>query len=37
MIKTLEENDLIRSFNALIPYFQYYFEDEIAFTISNTE
>ncbi|EDS77778.1 methyl-accepting chemotaxis protein [Clostridium botulinum C str. Eklund] len=37
MIKTLEENDLIRSFNALIPYFKYYFEDEIAFTISNTE
>ncbi|WMJ79597.1 methyl-accepting chemotaxis protein [Clostridium sp. MB40-C1] len=37
MIKTLEENEIIRSFNNLIPYLQYYFEDEIAFTISNTE
>ncbi|WFD10689.1 methyl-accepting chemotaxis protein [Tepidibacter hydrothermalis] len=37
MITTLEENELIKSFNNLIPYFQYYFEDEIAFTISNTE
>ncbi|MCY6356432.1 methyl-accepting chemotaxis protein [Clostridium sp. ZS2-4] len=37
MIETLEQNELIRSFNNLIPYFQYYFEDEIAFTISNTE
>ncbi|MCY6957016.1 methyl-accepting chemotaxis protein [Clostridium brassicae] len=37
MIKTLEENEVIRSFNNLIPYLQYYFEDEIAFTISNTE
>lgn len=37
MIKTLEQNEIIRSFNNLIPYFQYYFEDEIAFTISNTE
>lgn len=37
MITTLEENELIKSFNNLIPYFQYYFEDEIAFTISNTK
>lgn len=37
MIETLEQNELIKSFNNLIPYFQYYFEDEIAFTISNTE
>ena len=37
MITTLEENELIKSFNNLIPYFQYYFEDEIAFTISSTK
>lgn len=37
MIETLEQNELIKSFNNLIPYFQYYFEDEIAFTISNTD
>lgn len=37
MIETLEQNELINSFNKLIPYFKYYFEEEIAFTISNTE
>ncbi|NFO98054.1 methyl-accepting chemotaxis protein [Clostridium botulinum] len=37
MIENLEENKIINSFNNLIPYLQYYFEDEIAFTISNTK
>ncbi|GAA0790025.1 methyl-accepting chemotaxis protein [Hathewaya limosa] len=37
MIENLEQNQLITSFNNLIPYFQYYFEDEVAFTISNTQ
>lgn len=37
MIETLEQNELINSFNKLIPYLKYYFEEEIAFTISNTE
>lgn len=37
MIETLEQNEIIKSFNNLIPYFQCYFEDEVAFTISNTE
>lgn len=37
MVETLEQNELINSFNNLIPYFKYYFEEEIAFTISNTE
>lgn len=31
------ENKLQAAFNELIPYMQYFFEDEIAFTISNTK
>lgn len=31
------ENKLQQAFNEMIPYMQYFFEDEIAFTISTTE
>ncbi|BCZ44411.1 chemotaxis protein [Clostridium gelidum] len=37
MINEIRDNELIQSFFNLIPYFQYYFEDELVFTISNTE
>lgn len=37
MINEIGDNELIQSFYNLIPYFQYYFEDELVFTISNTE
>ena len=37
MINEIRDNELIQSFYNLIPYFQYYFEDELVFTISNTE
>ena len=37
MINEIKDNELIQSFYKLIPYFQYYFEDELVFTISNTE
>lgn len=37
MINEIKDNELIQSFYNLIPYFQYYFEDELVFTISNTE
>lgn len=31
------ENKLQQAFNEMIPYMQYFFEDELAFTISTTE
>ncbi len=37
MINAIEDNELIQSFYNLMPYFQYYFDDELIFTISNTE
>ncbi|VBB08375.1 Hypothetical protein LUCI_3647 [Lucifera butyrica] len=37
MINSLSDNKLIESFYNLIPYFKHYFEDELIFTISNTE
>jgi hypothetical protein len=37
MITTLTENEIMNSFNNLIPYFQYFFDDELVFTISNTK
>ncbi|MBX4269609.1 methyl-accepting chemotaxis protein [Clostridium estertheticum] len=37
MINAIEDNKLLQSFYNLIPYFQHYFEDELVFTISNTE
>lgn len=37
MINEISDNRLIQSFYNLIPYFQYYFNDELIFTISNTE
>lgn len=37
MINNIDDNELIQSFYNLIPHFKHYFEDELAFTISNTE
>lgn len=37
MINEINDNELIKSFYNLIPYLKYYFEDELIFTISNTE
>ncbi|MBP2628045.1 MAG: chemotaxis protein [Firmicutes bacterium] len=37
MINDISENKLIDSFYKLIPYFKYYFEEEVTVTISNTE
>ncbi|MBU3073083.1 methyl-accepting chemotaxis protein [Clostridium estertheticum] len=37
MINAIEDNKLLQSFYNLMPYFQHYFEDELVFTISNTE
>lgn len=37
MINEISDNKLIESFYNLLPYFKYYFEDELIFTISNTE
>ncbi len=37
MITTLAENEIMNSFNNLIPYFHHFFDDELVFTISNTE
>lgn len=37
MINKIEENELMQAFYILMPYFKYYFDDELIFTISNTE
>ncbi|GAA0078685.1 methyl-accepting chemotaxis protein [Clostridium sp. CTA-5] len=37
MINKIEENELMQAFYTLMPYFKYYFDDELIFTISNTE
>jgi hypothetical protein len=37
MINEINDNELVKSFYNLVPYFKYYFEDELVFTISNTE
>lgn len=37
MVNNVEDNELIKSFYNLIPYFKHYFDDELVFTISNTE
>lgn len=37
MIKLKIENKLQQAFNEMMPYMQYFFEDEIAFTMSTTE
>ena len=31
------ENKLQQAFNEMIPYMQYFFDDELAFTISTTK
>lgn len=37
MITEINDNELLKSFLNLIPYFKHYFDDELIFTISNTE
>ncbi|MBW6409286.1 methyl-accepting chemotaxis protein [Clostridium weizhouense] len=37
MINKIEDNQLMQAFYTLMPYFKYYFDDELIFTISNTE
>jgi hypothetical protein len=37
LVKNIEDNEIIKSFYNLIPYFKHYFDDELVFTISNTE
>lgn len=37
MVNNIEDNEIIKSFYNLIPYFKHYFDDELIFTISNTE
>lgn len=37
MVNNIDDNELIKSFYNLIPYFKHYFDDELVFTISNTE
>ncbi|AOR24355.1 methyl-accepting chemotaxis protein [Clostridium taeniosporum] len=37
MINKISDNELMQAFYTLMPYFKYYFEDELIFTISNTE
>lgn len=37
MINEISDNELIKSFYNLVPYLKYYFDDELVFTISNTE
>lgn len=37
MINSISESKLHQSFDNLIPYMKYFIEDEVAFTMSNTE
>lgn len=37
MINRISDNKLMESFYTMIPYFKYYFGEEVGFTISNTE
>lgn len=37
MINNISESKLHQSFDDLIPYMKYFFDDEVAFTMSNTE
>ncbi len=37
MINEISDNEIIQSFYNMIPYFKYYLDDELIFTISNTE
>ncbi|MBA5850224.1 methyl-accepting chemotaxis protein [Clostridium sp. cel8] len=37
MINNINDNETIQSFYNMIPYFKYYFGEELIFTISNTE
>ncbi|MDR5588849.1 MULTISPECIES: methyl-accepting chemotaxis protein [Clostridium] len=37
MINKIADNELMQAFYTLMPCFKYYFEDELIFTISNTE
>lgn len=37
MINEINDNELMQSFYNLMPYFKYYFDAELIFTISNTE
>jgi len=36
-INKIEDDELMKSFNNLIPYIPYWFDSEVAFTISNKE
>lgn len=37
LINKISDNETIQSFYNMIPYFKYYIDSELAFTISNTE
>ncbi len=37
MINEISDNELVQSFYNMIPHFKHYFDDELIFTISNTE
>jgi archaellum component FlaC len=37
MINEINDNELMQSFYNLVPYFKHYFDDDLVFTISNTE
>lgn len=37
MINKISDNKLMESFYTMIPYFKYYFGEEVGFTMSNTE
>lgn len=37
MIKQISDNKVMEAFHTLMPYFKYYFGEEVGFTISNTE
>ncbi|MCY6484056.1 methyl-accepting chemotaxis protein [Clostridium aestuarii] len=37
MITAINKNELMKSFNNLIPYFEYFLEDDLAFSITNTK
>ena len=37
MITKISDSKLMESFYTMIPYFKYYFGEEVGFTISNTE
>lgn len=37
MIETIEDNETMKAFNTMIPYFQHFIDNDLVFTMSNTK